>query len=1473
MRRHVARVFLALVLGTVPVIVGLVTAATLTLPGRELLAREVTEQLSRRLRGRFEVGEIYGSFIHSLEFDGLVVRDTSGALLASFPHAALTYQFPRLLAGDIVLTSVTLVDPTLQIIKHPTGRLNFQEVLKLNETAGTGTSPLIEFRDVRITGGSLVVKLPWSPPDTVSSEASRLTSLAADRARPGRIVEESPEGLRKVLSFDSLNLRMPVLRISTPDHQPLTFNIDSLRTLVSDPAITVRDLQAHGWTKGDSLAFTISRGALPHTRFHGGGVITWPKGPMLYDFALEVPLLDLEDVRWVSPDFPSMLGHTLFAARSESETRTDYVMRDLHLRHGDQRVDGDLTAITDHRRGLGVQDMNLTLNALDLDAVRPYLDTLPLHGTLTGPIKGNGFFDHMNVDFDWTLRDARLPDSGSSHFAAAGGVVLGGKKGFIFDTLTIDHSDIDLRTVRLIVPAVILEGRLSLEGTLAGPWKAVTFNGAIEHHDGDRPVSRAEGSVFLDTRRDTLGLATDLELTPFEFDGVRRTFPTLTTLGSLRGHFRSSGTLGHLAIDAALHGEIGSIAAQGAMTIEPPKWGADSLHLTLGAVDLAELRGSGPHTRLTGEMFASGVIDSARAPEGTLEAALTASMLREFRIDTLYARGGIHDSLFTLDTLIAGWRAGRADGKGTLGYRAPKAGSLTFALASDSLVSLDSLVFALAKLQRDTSQDAQPLNGRGEAALTLTGSLDQLHGDLDMIVHDLTFQQIKSPQIAGSARWSSTDRGEIDAVVRADSIHVGKWEVSSLDARAAGALDSLGWAGTVGLGSGSKVSGGGRWWTKSGTQVISIDTLSADLPAHRWTLRQPADITLGDSVFALTPIALDASDGTGSMRLEGELPRSSQGRLNIGILGLRLQDVYAMLERDTSGVSGSVALDLEIAGTGDKPTIRGTTTLADANFGEFGAPFVQGVINYQDQRLETSLLLWRTGQQVLRVEAQLPLDLALHSVAKRQVAGPLIVRAQADSTDLGVLEAFTPAVRRVRGVLNADAEVTGTWDEPRLRGFVSIANGSMVVPALGIRLDGLDGRARLTGDSITLDTLRMLSGHGDLAVMGGIRLEQLTKPILNLSLRANDFRAIDVRNFLTLDATGLVRLEGPVFGAVMRGKVIVNDGNLHFADLITKRIVDIDNPSDSSLIDLDAVRQQKLGDDAFKNQFLESLIMDNVGLQMGESFWLRSGEANIQLGGTITVNKAKAGYRLDGTLNALRGNYTLRIGFVTRDFTVEHGTVRYFGTPDLNADLDIQARHLVRPVEGPKDEIPIIAKITGTLLAPKLALESTVRPPLSETELISYLMFGRPSFSLSSSGGAGGFDQATALQTAVSYLSSALSSELQRTLITDLGIPLDYIEIRPGTSSAGSVGSQLQVAQFAAGWQIGRKWFLKVNADLCTNRTQFYPDAEFRISNEFTLKASIEPTQSCSYNRIFGGAALSSVKYQVGFDLLWDREY
>jgi translocation and assembly module TamB len=355
-----------------------------------------------------------------------------------------------------------------------------------------------------------------------------------------------------------------------------------------------------------------------------------------------------------------------------------------------------------------------------------------------------------------------------------------------------------------------------------------------------------------------------------------------------------------------------------------------------------------------------------------------------------------------------------------------------------------------------------------------------------------------------------------------------------------------------------------------------------------------------------------------------------------------------------------------------------------------------------------------------------------------------------------------------------------------------------------------------------------------------------------------------VRNFLTFIGTGHLRLRGPLFDATLAGNLTANSGVLYFADLVSKRIIDLEDPTIADLVDTTLLRSQNLSIGAkFQNRFLDSLTIQNLRVVLGSDVWLRSNEANIQLGGEVQLSKAGKTYTPSGTLDALRGSYTLHIGPITRDFTVERGSVRYFG--DLNAGLDIRATHVVRAVRG--EEIPVIANIAGTLYAPKVNLESTFNPPISETDLVSYLVTGYPANEAARLG------QSNALQTGLSYFSSALSSELERALIQDLGVPLDLIEIRPGVAHGRGVQS---ITQLAAGWQLGSKTFLTLNAGFCPeNLGQFSynnlgASLEFRFSREWSLQTSVEPTlTSCRTD--FG--AITTNTYQIGSDIKWEREF
>jgi len=249
MRRKVAHAVFVTLLGTLATILGVVTSMTATRPGRHLLARIASEEIASVIRGHLSVREISGSFLRSLVLDDVVIRDTLGGMLATISRVEVSYTLPQLLAGQIVLSNVRLESPHVLLKKMPSGRLNLKEVLRLGEGTGTGPSPLIQFRNVH---------------DTVTTAAGRQAALAIERAKLGRVIEDTPDGYLKVVTIDDLTARLRQVTVSSPDRLPLTIDIDSLWVDISDPQISFRHAIGRVQVPGDSRARAT-------TELHGGG--------------------------------------------------------------------------------------------------------------------------------------------------------------------------------------------------------------------------------------------------------------------------------------------------------------------------------------------------------------------------------------------------------------------------------------------------------------------------------------------------------------------------------------------------------------------------------------------------------------------------------------------------------------------------------------------------------------------------------------------------------------------------------------------------------------------------------------------------------------------------------------------------------------------------------------------------------------------------------------------------------------------------------------------------------------------------------------------------------------------------------------------------------------------------------------------------------------------------------------------------
>ncbi len=1467
MRRRVGRAVFILFCGALATVLGTVSALLWTGPGRRLLARVVVEETRGLVRGTVAIGAVSGRFTTGFTLERVTIRDTAGAVFAEVPRLDVAYRLGNLVAGRVVFASLDLSRPRFHIVKRrSTGRFNWQEIFRLGEGKGGGPSPLIEVHDLHVDSGHVTLVLPWNPDGRLRTERQRDSALDAERAKPGRRIEAGPEGLDLVRTIENLNTDISLLRLSSPDDQPVVVEIAGLEARISDPMLEVRDLRGTLRTKNDSLVFDLPRVELPGTEGTASGRIDWPQDTIRYRFEFDAPKLALADVRFVSPDFPSFAGKAKVRATSVSNQRVDWAITDLAVGDSAGAIEGSLVAITDVYRGLGFRDLRVVLSNLDLDVPRPYLDTLPFHGRVSGRLEADGFFDAMTVDLDWVFEDASVTGGATNLLVLAGLLHLGGPEGMRFSGATLRDTEFDLRTVRLVAPAVSLEGRLGLNGTLTGPWKNVVFEGTAIHQDEQRPVSRATGTVRLDTRGTALALDADLQLDSLSFEGIRRGFPDLKAQGSIAGRVKLAGRLDSLHVEGAVGGAIGEVEARGLASLGSSRFGADSLLLRFRGLDLARLRGSGARTSLQGRVLATGSVDSAEA-RGRLDLALGRGTIRELTFDSLVARLRGVEGFVRVDTAALQWEGGRIDARGAIGWRAPHADTIRIHADFQDLVVFDSLVRTLAGMGPDTTEGGEErLRGQGTAEIFVSGAVDTFELDAKAVIGRARFAGIRAWNINGEGSWSTVGP-HFTAKVQADSLARGSLGLIDLQAEAYGRPDSLQWSGTTEGRRFARLAGAGAFRRVGPESELRVDSLGLDLLGRGWRLQRPAVAWITDAAIRLDTVRFLTAEGSGSVTLVGDLPSRSPGELTVTALGIRLEDLYGLAQRDTTEIDGTLTLDLRVAGTADAPELRGLATVTGPVFRDFRAPLMRAGLDYRARRLRSDITFWRTGRPVVDVSAELPIDLAFHRVARRQLPGQISIIAKGDSVDLALVEAFTPNLRRVTGRLNMDARVEGTWEAPRLAGSVELIDGAATMPGLGVRYSAIYGTLRLSGDSILTESLSLETDPGTLTVSGGLRLPGLTRPVFDLTMDAREFRLIDVENYLSITAWGTVRLSGTVFRPVLTGEGSIANSTIYFADLITKDVINLEDPRLADLVDTLALRRLDLRA-PFQSRFLDSLTIRNLELRLGQSVWLRSTEANIQLeGNRIRINKTRDNYVIEGDLDAPRGTYTLKLPGIVRTFVVEGGSVRYFG--DLNAQVDIRARHEVR-TPGATGDVAIIAHITGTLLAPNLTLRAPERPALSEEAIISLLALG----TADPQGGLRGGEAAGIAAAVAAYASSVLASEIAA---SGQGRTADIIEIRPPLASSGLYGGQ-QALQLSVGRAVTEKLFLIANAGFCVGRGQQSLNArnlgaslEYRFRRELRALVAAEPVVSC-----FGqGADLYGPprRYQFGAELRWDREY
>ncbi|MBV8888592.1 MAG: translocation/assembly module TamB domain-containing protein [Alphaproteobacteria bacterium] len=330
-------------------------------------------------------------------------------------------------------------------------------------------------------------------------------------------------------------------------------------------------------------------------------------------------------------------------------------------------------------------------------------------------------------------------------------------------------------------------------------------------------------------------------------------------------------------------------------------------------------------------------------------------------------------------------------------------------------------------------------------------------------------------------------------------------------------------------------------------------------------------------------------------------------------------------------------------------------------------------------------------------------DLSVSGVAPLAAAGVLDLHA-GGTVDLAMLDPLLSAQgRRMRGRLTLDAGVAGSPASPHVAGTAALAGGEVEDFGQGLRISDIGALIQAEGQTLRLVRFQGTAGPGTIAASGTIGVLAPGMPI-DIAMTARNAQPLSSdRVTARLDADLSVR--GSTSSQLAAsGTVRI----LHAEIGIPERM-----PAQIAVLDV-----RVPGKPAPAPAPPGPAVGLAVTVTAPGQIFVRGRGLFAELGGTVRVAGTTTAPQPLGRFHLVRGTFSL----AGQTLTFNKGEVGFDGASLTDPSIDFVA-------QSTNGAVTATITVTGTASKPKIALTST--PDLPQDEILSQLLFGKGTSSLS----------------------------------------------------------------------------------------------------------------------------------------------
>ena len=442
---------------------------------------------------------------------------------------------------------------------------------------------------------------------------------------------------------------------------------------------------------------------------------------------------------------------------------------------------------------------------------------------------------------------------------------------------------------------------------------------------------------------------------------------------------------------------------------------------------------------------------------------------------------------------------------------------------------------------------------------------------------------------------------------------------------------------------------------------------------------------------------------TGTMPLDPDTDGADLS-LDIQRLSLALADRIAGNQGLRGTLAGTAKITGRLADPGVTFDISGNGLSAQA-LAEAGIPAqtlsAQG--NYRSFVVILDQASLSGGGLGLRASGQIPvfadgLDLSVEGSLPLTLANVALAR---------------PGIQ-VAGTARLSGQVTGSLSSPSVGGIAELSGGSLVVPAVNLRLDNIDLALTGSGDRLTISRGRArVAAGGRVTLTGTVGLDPGMTSDLDLGLRNAVYTDGKV---VTTRLSGDIALDGPILGAGrISGRVDVGRTEITIPKsfgINAGVLLDIRHrnaPRDVRLT-LDRAEVDEARESESRGNTGPALVTD-IAIDAPNQIFVRGRGLDAELGGRLRLGGTTSELVPVGSLELIRG----RLGILGQRFDFDEGAVTLIGT------FDPRIRLIAETDVG--EDTTVTITVEGRASDPDIRFTSN--PDLPQDEVLALLIFSR----------------------------------------------------------------------------------------------------------------------------------------------------